>query len=481
MLSLGRIIALVGLLSWLLNAARGGEEFPYTAYVAVEGAEAVAGPGHRFYVTQRLGRATKVEVYREEASGWLAIRPPAGSFSWVLAEVVAKVADQEHLGRVTEPTGSWIGTAIEKVSEHRQQVTLKEGEVVEILGERAVTGADGQKQTWLKIAPPAGEFRWIHLRDVSRQRPPAEDQPAESGPADSSLGQAARDAAAESPATESSEREPLNNSLKSRRESAVTLHDIAPAGQRPVANGATSQFASSKDAGDVGPVVGDGFVARRRRAGDQAPAALASPVVGPAALAAPPRSVAPRETLAGGVDGAEVVRQIEQIETDLSLMLSKDRSLWNLGPLKQRAERLVEQGAEPISRGRARLVLDKIKQFEGAFDVANFGPIRQASEATTAGEPSQAAQSGGPTDPKYDARGWLKPVISRKGDKPIAPFAVVDEDGKPVAFITPTAGLNLQSYLNKQVGVYGQRGYLEELKRPHVTAQRVIDLNRQWR
>jgi hypothetical protein len=31
------------------------------------------------------------------------------------------------------------------------------------------------------------------------------------------------------------------------------------------------------------------------------------------------------------------------------------------------------------------------------------------------------------------------------------------------------------------VGLYGRRGMLEELKKPHVLAERVIDLERQWR
>jgi hypothetical protein len=181
----------------------------------------------------------------------------------------------------------------------------------------------------------------------------------------------------------------------------------------------------------------------------------------------------------------EVARQLDQLEVELSLMLAQDKSLWNLPALRGRAERLVESGADPASRGRARLALDKIKQFEGAFDVEDYGPIRQSASAKSAGNATAGGVSAAPStplaDPRYDAQGWLKPVISRKGDKPAAPYAVVDQDGKPLCFITPSPGLNLQSYLNKQVGVYGRRGYLEELKKSHLTAERVIDLDRQWR
>ena len=71
--------ALLALTVLFLAVPSAADEFPYEAYVAVEQADVVAGPGHRFYVTDRLPWGTKVEIYREEASGWLAIRPPEGS------------------------------------------------------------------------------------------------------------------------------------------------------------------------------------------------------------------------------------------------------------------------------------------------------------------------------------------------------------------------------------------------------------------
>src|SRR5690242_1919599 len=123
------------------------DEFPCTAYVTAARAEVVAGPGQRFYATQYLDRGTKLEIYREETSGWLAIRPPEGSFSWVPAQFIERLATDEQVGRVKQATGTWIGTAVEQVSEHRQEVTLKVGEIVEILGEKSITGQSDSSQT----------------------------------------------------------------------------------------------------------------------------------------------------------------------------------------------------------------------------------------------------------------------------------------------------------------------------------------------
>src|SRR5882672_3988268 len=102
---------LAGALTAALHAA---EESPYAAYVIVDQAEVVAGPGHRFYTTDRLPRGALVEVYREEASGWLAIRPPEGSFSWVPAEFIERLQREDQLGKTKEAVGAWIGTAVEQ-------------------------------------------------------------------------------------------------------------------------------------------------------------------------------------------------------------------------------------------------------------------------------------------------------------------------------------------------------------------------------
>lgn len=488
------IFALTIAASCQFGAAAAGE-FPYDAYVAMDQAEVVAGPGHRYYATDRLSRGAKVTIYREEPSGWLAIQPPDGAFSWTPAESIERLKDDTSLGRIKQPAAAWIGTAAEHVSEHRQQVTLKSGEMVQILGEKLVeTG--GQKQKWLKISPPAGEFRWIHLRDVSRQMPEAESQREKRPESDD-------DIPAKLKALSEREREEQEEPRRFQvGERAIALQEIEqPSATRFDRQVEPAQFQSS--VGGAGKSLSpDGFVPRKRRPGEStqpmtaAPAAsfraaggqpIRQPLDSNPSISAgmqPPRtqSVSVSTPAATSASDPALQQQLEQIDVDLSLMLAQDRSLWNLSPLRERVQQLVEQGADPTARGRARLMLDKLKQFEETFDVAGYGPIRSS---TTAAGPPAAEQPRGEknvlADPRYDAQGWLKPVVSRKSDKPAAPYAIVDQEGQPVCFITPSPGLNLNRYLNKQVGLYGRRGMLEELNKPHVLAERVIDLDRQWR
>jgi hypothetical protein len=154
-------------------------------------------------------------------------------------------------------------------------------------------------------------------------------------------------------------------------------------------------------------------------------------------------------------------------------MMAQDHSQWDFAALERRVQALIESGADPASRGRARLVLDKIKQFEKSFESTR--PVASQRSTSTAVTPSATSTLA---DPRYDAQGTLKEVISRKTARPAAPYAVVDAEGQPLCFISPSPGLNLNRYLNKPVGLYGRRGYLEELKKPHLVAERVIELNR---
>jgi hypothetical protein len=361
------------------------------------------------------------------------------------------------------------------VAEHYQQLTLKAGELVSIVSEKKVATKSGGEQTWLKIAPPAGEFRWIHLRDVSRQKPKA--------PPPMLAVEANDEPAVEPEQPLRAEAEPRRIELAGEPIALTSLDDGRARLDRRVEQ---AQFRQSA-ANEVKSLSPDGFVPRKRR--DQLGSAVETGSGGAVAVAVGPRSearmasVAPRSLpassapapMVGGVADGDLRRQLDQIELELSLMMSQDRSQWNFEELERRVQALVDSGADPVSRGRARLALDKIKQFEKSFANSGGLPHSGVSKDSVASPPAATSTLA---DPRYDAQGTLKEVISRKSANPIAPYAVVDSEGQPVCFVSPSPGLNLHRYLNKQVGLYGRRGYLEELKKPHVLAERVIEVER---
>ena len=79
-------------------------EFPYKALVASEQLYVRSGPGQEFYPTARLRRGQEVEVFRHEPTGWCAIRPPEGSFTWLSGRCLK--LSQDGLAVVTEEGAS---------------------------------------------------------------------------------------------------------------------------------------------------------------------------------------------------------------------------------------------------------------------------------------------------------------------------------------------------------------------------------------
>ena len=96
------------------------------------------------------------------------------------------------------------------------------------------------------------------------------------------------------------------------------------------------------------------------------------------------------------------------------------------------------------------------------------------SSAVGAGVSQASADSN---DSPYAAEGWLMPVHSTKRVAP--PFAVLDDEGRVRAYVTPAPGLNLRRYTKKYVGLIGPQRYVSTLHAPHVTAERVIKQNRE--
>jgi len=147
---------------------------PYLVFVAEEAAHLRCGPSGDEYRTDPLRHGQELEVYVETGDGWLGVRPTEDSFCWIPADATRllpadKTADAKtdaiEAEIVEDKTVAWIGTNLGRARRYRWQVQLGEGETVTILGRSERDGPDGP-QTWYRIVPPSGEFRWIHRDQV---------------------------------------------------------------------------------------------------------------------------------------------------------------------------------------------------------------------------------------------------------------------------------------------------------------------------
>lgn len=135
------------------------EGFPYMAKISVQNVAARSGPGMTYYPTQSLPVGTVVEVYCELPTGWAAIRPPQGSFSWVRGKFLEVQSD--GTGRITEDNAaSGVGSDLLD-SRDVVQVRMRKDERVEVIQKTSIGSED-----WYKISPPSGEFRWVNLNDI---------------------------------------------------------------------------------------------------------------------------------------------------------------------------------------------------------------------------------------------------------------------------------------------------------------------------
>lgn len=149
----------LGLLALARSASAQG--YPAEMVITLPEVEVRSGPTKEYYPTSKLRYGDRVLVLREskDQPGWLAIKPPAGSFSWINAKAVKQVDARtgyvESEGNALVPVRP--GSSLVNKAPDVESVKIPSGSIVTIL-DREVS-ADGN--TWLPIQPPPTEVRFI--------------------------------------------------------------------------------------------------------------------------------------------------------------------------------------------------------------------------------------------------------------------------------------------------------------------------------
>ena len=487
------------------GSAIGADIKPYKVTINVSTSSTRSGPSFGSYPTEKLGRGDTLEVYKTGPEGWLAVRPTEQSFSWVAASKI-RLTEKAGIAEVIEETPSYIGSNVEDVRKHESQVQLKVGELVELVP--ANIGESFGK--FVRIRPPSGEFRWIPRKHVTSKSPDAlalEDAQKEIDAArrfieagDEEGWASVMDQADSSDADDSdlddwdrnveqaqygerikgaiSKLRDRGSKLRSRlrrseRRGKSDKVDDEPSPELQIDEGDESEISSDPELAEVGAKK------PRRRSDD---------------LRDPDDLDIGRETAADTtLPKEEFERLLRELRVDLSDMVSRDADSWDLVSLKRRGEALADDGPSPVDRGRARLLLDRIADFEATLsprrnavarrEQANPEKLSSPRVGTGLDAGNATATNNAPSAKssamQYDARGYLMPVMTARKDLP--PYQITDREGNTLQFVTPAPGVNLKRYVRKEVGLFGERGYLETLERPHITAERIVDLDRHRR
>lgn len=560
------------------------QDFPYVAYVVRNDAFVRSGPDERHYPTGQLEAGYAVEVFRHDGDRWCAVRPP---------QYEASLVARQHVRMIDSRVGEIIGDKVmvrvaSRLSADNSavQVVLQPGELVD------VAAVPQPQATWVRISPPAGEFRWIDATDLSRD-PPTETlgapgalpgdiagvaaagsrwrspslqmrsesashddafahltpQPLTSAPRPKFAAAAHAAAAASTPEAES------NTAVKIVEGSPADLH---LAEFRDQEGAAAKQAAAATEQAAVDPLAAPPLIAPEPTSDSLNASGDNTAATGPRAAAGPPRIAFPGRAVAAPANG-----RIAELQLRLSQAVVEPPSTWNLDGIRAETAALLAQEQAPQGRAQLRDLLERVGVFEqvrqrylappasarlaaapatppNGIDLAAPAPAVVAAEAATesnsaaAGQgnvappfspmsdpsPAQspleaaagsmsnftsatasvrqraqsdlaggngAASDGAPpasafaegdpfesSEAKYDAVGTLKPVVSRRANAPR--YALVDDQGDVAAFISPAPDVNLSRYIGRRIGVHGNRGFMPDYQRSHVTATRVRSL-----
>jgi hypothetical protein len=194
----------------------------------------------------------------------------------------------------------------------------------------------------------------------------------------------------------------------------------------------------------------------------------------------PPEAEPRKVTLDGNTVNEEAFQaELDSIDLEISKMVVEEPTAWSFSELHTRAQVALSRAQTALERGRARLVLSKITRFEAIRD--RYEAVAQAqSETDKLNELASASAApsvplGGSYAPRFDGSGRLIAIVSPRVGAP--QFALIDNSGNIVTYLTASPGVGLRPYIGRHVGISGTRGYIPEYKAQHLTARRVTVLD----
>lgn len=492
-----RFVGLSLALSLLLVASESihaQSDFPYEATVSATNAVVHAAPSSHAYATDRLPRGTVIEVYRLDPGGWCAVRPPEGSFSLVPLDSLSPTDDPLVAQVVRDGAKAWVGTRIANREDPLWQVRLKAGEFVELMKPwDEIQAADG----WAIVAPPAGEFRWIHERELQREAAPTSVVIADAPRAPQGLPQTPTP---ETPAEQMADSNSPRGSATESSPTIATISGTTPASSEsndenaaiasqdtsaapPSTSASTTQPAPAAPLGTGGwrrvdePLTGAAPEASTNASAQDNSAIATTPETFEQRLARAQRWFDQQLTGSPTVEPSKLKQELEDLtrearssrERQMLTELSSRFKRWEDLELRRQAlERLENRG--PTTRPSTSMTAS-----DGASENKPTNPVEAslASLNTLLGN-EPAAENGSAS---FAAQGTLTRLI-RDGGQRASSYAVQDSTGKVVALVVPGPGVNLERYLRKEVGVQGATNPNPTLNLPTVIADRVVELNR---
>jgi uncharacterized protein YgiM (DUF1202 family) len=156
-------IVLAVMVGILTAAPTYAQTYPAEGIILQKEVEVRSGPSKNFFPTSKVYLNEKVTVLRE-TQGWLEIKPPTGSFSWISGKNVKQV-DAQHAFvdcDPARPVSIYAGSRLVNQAPDRESVKLTMGTIVALVNPPMWVNGE----TWLPIAPHPSEVRYIPSESV---------------------------------------------------------------------------------------------------------------------------------------------------------------------------------------------------------------------------------------------------------------------------------------------------------------------------
>lgn len=455
---------------------------PFQALVVRDRAPVFSGPGQEHYTTNELPRGGVVEVIRFDPGGWIAIAPDGDEFS-LIPESAVEWIDEWRATVNTDGLHVWVGTRTGAVEQPLWQVKLRRGDEIEVLGRVNWPSPEGFSTVWLQVVPPEGELRWMRRQDLQfpdhRTRLPnlvEEPSPVAARPIPRRTDNPWPDAPPET--------EPSRNAQPRR---AFVDSQPASMNQLPAAPFPTSDLDDPSN-GSGGwrratqPIrLAQDFSAASmspedsRRAGFDAPAVPSGPVAYNHWPAPDPRQAVTTPTI-----DQPLTDRLRHLDMQIGLEIVKPAEHWQLMPLVETLQQIQASATSDVERQQAYALRTKLDRLRATQEQL-VGSMRFTVAVPTAGSNPIGNGLASPTvmaqEMNYDAVGWLNELVQNHGAGQTT-YVLQDDQGRITHHVSPSPGLNLHRYLKTKVGLRGARGFHQRFNVEHITADRIVVLER---
>jgi len=328
---------------------------------------------------------------------------------------------------------AWIGSSVADVRQHKWQVRLRRDERLQILGEQSLSVGPGfATETHYKVAPPAGEYRWIHAEHASV----AESPPHRSGVRAAGLTRRdERDGSAASSRTRNGDAE--RDAVITPVESQATDEDLEAFQQRVDQLKLDLSFVVSRQ-------VHTWELETLRQRADE---------------------------LAEDVEGTRLAREVRLISyriDEFETLQQRHREMSRPREAEPEDESRIERHGVPAAPRASQTVVEQTdwqEEIEASLE----------SDTTVGTGIDRLAAEMAEGKPQFDAEGWLMPVHTTRRIAP--PFALLDKHGRVICYVRPSPGLNLRLHVREKVGLFGDKTRMSDLRASLLTVTRVVRLD----